>query len=102
MSIANLLIGQKPEPRASIQQENETPISARDLIDAVAETEFRKEGRIEHDTTGVGSPDDGGNPETGNVTRGKGKKGDMARGKNTPGQVAKSPHGNDPVSYGKM
>jgi len=97
MSIAKLLIGQKPEAKPAAQHETvERPLSARELIDAIAENEFlgEKEG-------GVGKPSDGGQPETGNVTKAKGKKGDMTKGKSTPGQVAKAPPGGDPVKYGK-
>ena len=101
MSIAKLLIGQKPEAKPSAQHETvERPLSARELIDAIAENEFVRESGVTHDRTGVGSPSDGGHPELGNVTKAKGKKGDMTKGKKTPGQVASAPSGGDPVKYG--
>ena len=96
MSIAKLLIGQKPEAKPAAQQENiEKPLTARELIDAIAEAEFIGE------EDGVGKPADGSQPETGEVPKGKGKKGDMAKGKKTPGQVSPNPPGGDPVKYGK-
>lgn len=103
MSIAKLLIGQKPEAKPAAQQEavEERPLTARELIDAIAESEFLREGEVTHDTTGVGKPADGSQPETGNVTKKKGEKGDMTKGKSTPGQVAPAPSGGDPVKYGK-
>jgi hypothetical protein len=104
MSIAKLLIGQKPETKPSAQQQEtvERPLTARELIDTIAQHEFLPEEQgVQHDTTGVGSPADGSNPETGEVTKHKGKgKGDMAKGKKTPGQVAAAPSGGDPVNYG--
>ena len=69
-------------------------MSARELIDAIAENEFLGE------EDGVGKPADGGQPETGEVTKTKAKKGDMTKGKTTPGQVAAAPSGGDPVKYG--
>lgn len=102
MSIANLLIGKKPEAKPAARQETvERPMTARELIDSVAESEFLGEKGVTHDKTGVGNPADGTQPETGNVTKKKPSKGDMAKGKTTPGQVAKSPPGSDPVKYGK-
>lgn len=96
MSIAKLLIGQKPEAKPAAQQEHvEKPLTARELIDAIAEAEFLPE------EGGVGKPADGAQPETGEVPKGKGKKGDMTKGKKTPGQVAPAPAGGDPVKYGK-
>lgn len=96
MSIAKLLIGQKPEakPAAPTQENVETPLSARELIDAIAENEFIRE------EDGVGKPADGAQPETGEVPKGKGAKGDLTKGKKTPGQVAAAPSGGDPVKYG--
>ena len=89
MSIAKLLIGQKPEAKPAAQQETveERPLTARELIDSIAEAEFLRE------EDGVGKPKDGEQPETGEVPKGKGKK--------TPGQVAPAPTGSDPVKYGK-
>lgn len=103
MSIAQQLIGVKPEAKPAAQQETveQRPLTARELIDAVAASEFLPEGEVTHDTTGVGKPTDGSQPETGNVTKKKGEKGDMAKGKSTPGQVASAPSGGDPVKYGK-
>jgi len=97
MSIAKLLIGQKPEAKPAARQETiERPLSARELIDTIAENEFLRE------EDGVGSPADGAQPETGEVNKHKGKgKGDMTKGKSTPGQVATAPSGSDPVKYGK-
>lgn len=97
MSIAKLLIGQKPEAKPAAQTETveEKPLTARQLIDAIAENEFIGE------EDGVGQPADGAQPETGEVTKTKAKKGDMAKGKTTPGQVASAPSGGDPVKYGK-
>lgn len=97
MSIAKLLIGQKPEAKPAAQQETveERPLTARELIDSIAEAEFLRE------EDGVGKPADGAQPGTGEVPKGKGKKGDMAKGKKTPGQVAPAPAGGDPVKYGK-
>lgn len=102
MSIANLLIGKKPEAKPTVTQTEavEKPLTPRELIDTIAAAEFVQE-EVQHDTTGVGSPKDGTNPETGEVTKHKGKgKGDMTKGKKTPGQVAPSPSGSDPVAYG--
>jgi len=97
MSIAKLLIGQKPEAKPAAAQETveDKPLTARQLIDTIAQHEFLGE------EDGVGTPADGAQPETGEVPKGKGKKGDMAKGKKTPGQVAAAPSGGDPVSYGK-
>jgi len=97
MSIAKLLIGQKPEAKPAAPQHEavEKPLTARELIDAIAETEFLRE------EDGVGKPADGAQPETCEVTKTKAKKGDMAKGKTTPGQVAPAPSGGDPVKYGK-
>ena len=96
MSIAKQLIGQKPEPKPVARQEAvERPLSARELIDAIAHNEFLKE------EDGVGKPADGAQPETGEVTKHKKKgEGDMTKGKTTPGQVATAPSGGDPVKYG--
>lgn len=97
MSIAKLLIGQKPEakPAAPRNEAVERPLSARELIDTIAANEFL------HEEDGVGKPADGAQPATGEVTKTKSKKGDMAKGKTTPGQVASNPPGGDPVKYGK-
>jgi hypothetical protein len=100
MSIAKQLIGQKPQPKAPVRNEAvERPLSPRELIDAIAENEFLGE------EDGVGKPADGGQPETGEVTKHKkDAKGNLVTSgsKETPGQVAKTPKGEgDPVKYGK-
>lgn len=96
MSIAKLLTGQKPDKSTAPRHtESRRRITPRELIDAIAESEFLNE------EDGVGKPADGSQPETGRLPKGKGKKGDVAKGKKTPGQVAPSPSNGDPVKYGK-
>ena len=112
MSIANLLIGKKPEPVAPTQETVEQrPLTPEELIDAVAESEFpiTEEGGLHIDQTGVGSPKDGGSAPSA-MKDGKGvnagpisKPTVAAKAKKTKGQVADTPKSatEDPVGYGK-
>lgn len=111
MSIAQAIIGKRPEAKASATESQiERPLTPEELIDAVAESEFPiEEAGVTHDTTGVGKPGDGGSApsamKTGKgVSAGSPSSGIVTKGsKKTKGQVAMTPKSGtgDPVGYGK-
>lgn len=113
MSIANLLIGKKPEakPAAANETVEQRPLTPMELIDTIASAEFvHEEQGVEHDTTGVGSQKDGEHP--GQEAMKDGKSGNASSptqapvssgAKKTKGQVADTPSSGsgNPVGYGK-